>query len=359
MPNDIFRDHEPIDRNDRPDEERWSEVRQRAQEAVRQASKRGRRRAYGLLDNRPLVIGGSVVALAIVCLLLYLLFAGSTSQSTNNSTTAIQLNPPASSGAPAQGSTNSSRTVNAPPAASAPGNELGRVLTAAPAADAPIERWPARLARIGLSLALAALLGAVLAFRPRGENAGPRHPDAIRSQVLIALLTSALMLVAAGDVAVALTIAGAALLIRARPSAFDSREGAATLVSAAIGLACGAARWDVALILAGFAFVVLWVLESSPQEDVIRSVDLSVETRSVRETNEVLRDVFDKNRLSAEFIRVDSSDPTGRTGIVYYSINVRRGISLDSVSEEIFAEDPDNVLSVNWQQRRWPAVAYR
>ena len=361
MPTDMFRDHDHDipDRNNKPDEERWSEVRHRAQEAVRQATKQDRRRAYGLLDNRPLIIGGGIVALTIICLLLYVLLSGNTPQATNNSTIVSQSNSPASTGAPQQGSTNTGRTVNTGPAAPGAGNELSRVLTAAPVADVPSERWPARLARIGLSLALAALLGAVLAFRPRGEHAGPRHPEAIRNQVLIALLTSALMLIAAGDVAVALTITGAAILIRIRPSGFDSREGAATLVAAAIGLACGAARWDVALILTGFAFVVLWVLESSPQDDVVRSVDLSVETRSVRETNEVLRDVFDKNRLSAEFVRVDSSDPTGRTGIVYYSINVRRATSLDSISEEIFAEDPDNVLSVNWQQRRWPAVAYR
>jgi len=167
------------------------------------------------------------------------------------------------------------------------------------------------------------------------------------------------MLVGSADVAVALTIVGAAILIRVRPSAFDSRDGTVLLVSAAVGVACGAGRWDVAIILGGFAFAVLWVLEASQQEEPARSVDLSVETRSVKETNEVLREVFDKNHISAEFVRVDTSDPTGRTGIVHYAISINQATSLDSVSEDIFAEDPDNVLSVNWQQRRWPAVAYR
>jgi hypothetical protein len=355
----MFGSHERIDLSQKDDEERWSEVRHRAQEAVRKASKQGRGRPTGLFDNKPLIIGGGVVAVILICLLLYLLLGGTASQSPNNSIALSPPGAPGSSGAAAQGGTNTGRPINAPPAGSAQGNDVARALAAGQAAETPAERWPARLARIGLSLALAALLGAVLAFRPRRENAAPRHPEAIRSQVLIALLTSALMVVAAGDVAIALTIAGAALLIRVRPSAFEAREGTGTLVSAGVGLACGAARWDVALILGGFAFVVLWVLESSPEEDVPRSVDLSVETRSVRETNEVLRDVFDKNHLSAEFVRVDSSDPTGRTGIVYYSINVRRSTSLDSVSEEILAEDPDNILSVNWQQRRWPAIAYR
>jgi uncharacterized membrane protein YhiD involved in acid resistance len=359
MPTDLFGGHERIDLSQKADEERWSEVRHRAQEAVRKASKQGRGGPSGLLDNKPLLIGGGVVAVTIICLLLYLLLGGTASQSPNNATALSPTNASSQGTAASQSGTNTGRSSNPAPAGSGQGNDVARALSAGQAAETQTERWPARLARIGLSLALAALLGAVLAFRPRRENAGPRHPEAIRSQVLIALLTSALMVVAAGDVAIALTIAGAALLIRVRPSAFEAREGTATLISAGIGLACGAARWDVALILGGFAFVVLWVLESSPQEDVARAVDLSVETRSVRETNEVLRDVFDKNHLSAEFVRVDSSDPTGRTGIVYYSINVRRSTSLDSVSEEIFAEDPDNILSVNWQQRRWPAVAYR
>jgi uncharacterized membrane protein YhiD involved in acid resistance len=167
------------------------------------------------------------------------------------------------------------------------------------------------------------------------------------------------MLIAAGDVVTAVTIVGAGLLIRMRPLAIDVREGTAMLVSVGVGLACGAGRWEVALILGGAAFAVLWALGSSQREELLRVVDLSVETRSVKESNEVLREVFEKNHIAAEFLRIDSSDPTGRTGIVHYSINVKQATSLDAISEEIFSEDPDNVLSVNWQQRRWPAVAYR
>jgi uncharacterized membrane protein YhiD involved in acid resistance len=168
------------------------------------------------------------------------------------------------------------------------------------------------------------------------------------------------MLVAAGDLVIALTIIGAAILIRVRPSTLDSREGAVMLVSAGAGLACGAGRWEVAILLGVFAFAVLWILESVQQEvEPTRSVDLSIETRNVKETNEVLREVFDKNGISAEFVRVDTSDPTGRTGIVHYSISVKQGTTLDRISEEVFSQDPDNVLSVNWQQRRWPSVAYR
>jgi hypothetical protein len=216
------------------------------------------------------------------------------------------------------------------------------------------------LARIGLSLALAALIGAVLAFRPRREKSASRSQEAARNQVLIALLAAGLMLVAAGDIVVALTIVGAALLVRVQPSTLDSRERAVMLISAGAGLACGAGRWEVAILLGLFSFTVLWILESARQEDEsTRSVDLSIETRNVKESNEVLREVFDKNHIGAEFVRIDTSDPTGRTGIVHYSISLKQGATLDRVSEEIFAQDPDNVLSVNWQQRRWPSVAYR
>jgi len=356
MPTGMFDDHEPEDQGKPNDEERWEQVRERAQEAVRRASKQGQRSSYWLLKNRNLLIAGGVVAVVVLSLVLYLVLGAQSPQSAGR-TTPQAHDGSASQGAPS-GAVVSGRSATGT-AASGSNTDAGRTLANTQNSDAQQERWPARLARIGLSLALAALLGAVLAFRPRKDTAGRRSPEAARAQILVALLASGLMLVAAGDVAIALTIIGAAVLIRMRPSALESRESIATLVSAGIGLACGAGRWEVALILGGFAFVVMWVLESSQEEEVIRSVDLSVETRSIKETNEVLREVFDKNEVAAEFVRVDTSDPTGRTGIVHYSINVKQGKSLNSISEEIFSEDPDNVLSVNWQQRRWPAVAYR
>src|SRR5262249_40328040 len=186
---------------------------------------------------------------------------------------------------PAQSGTGTGRPI--PAGTPGAGNEIARALGNEQNPDAQSEKWPARLARIGLSLAMAALLGAILAFRPRKNEAVSRPPEAARTQILIALLASALVLVAAGGIVFAPAIVGAAILIRIRPAAFDSREGAGILISAGIGLACGAGRWEVALILCGFAFAVLWVLDSSPHEDLVRSIDLSVETRSVKETNEV------------------------------------------------------------------------
>ena len=364
MPMDVFDGGKSHDEDKQREEQRWEHVRGRAQEAVRRASQQGRRRgSFDQLNKRQVIIAAAVLGVMIVCLVLYLILAGQRGQATSQ-TMAAQ---PGGSGAHAAGATNSqaagpnagqpAATVG-PPAG--PNSELSRAVLAAQNADHQTERWPTRLARIGLSLALAALLGAVLAFRPRRDpEARRRTPEMARTQILITMLAAGLMLVAAGDLVIALTILGAAVFIRVRPSAFDSREGTVVLVSAGVGLACGAGRWDVAIILGGFAFVVLRVLESSRQEGIARSVDLSIETRNVRETNDVLREVFDKNRMAAEFVRVDTSDPTGRTGIVHYSMNVKQDTSLDRVSEEVFSNDPDNVLSVNWQQRRWPAVAYR
>src|SRR5262245_18833006 len=282
MPTDLFGGDESDDQGKGTDEERWEHVRERSQEAVRRASKQGERSSYGLLGNRPLLIAGGVVALAVISLVLYLWLGAQPPQSANK-TPAQPPNGSANPTAP-QGSAIAGRPAATAPASSGSNSELSRTFTNA---DVEPERWPARLARIGLSLALAALLGAVLAFRPRKDNAvGRRSPEAARTQILIALLASSLMLVAAGDAAIALTIVAAALFIRMRPSALESRESTTMLISAAIGLACGAARWEVALILCGFAFVVLWVLESPQQEELVRSVDLSVETRSVKETNE-------------------------------------------------------------------------
>ena len=355
MPTDMFDGHRPNDPGRRGDEERWEQVRERAQEAVRRASKQGAsRRTFRLLDNRALIIAGGTIGLILIVLVLYFLLGPRTSDSASKTilpqATAL-IAPGQAAQAGGQGAT---RQGSPAPSGS---NDLARVLGNPPSPDQQTEKWPARVARIGLSLALAALLGAVLAFRPRKDSAGIRTHDVARTQVLTGLLAAGLMLVAAGDFVVALTIVAAAILIRVRPSAFDSREGIVILVSGGVGLASGAGRWEVAIILAAFAFAVLWVLESSQQEEPVRNVDVSIETRNVKETNEALREVFDKNRIGAEFVRLETSDPTGRTGIVHYSINVKQGASLDHIGEEIFSEDSDNVLTINWQQRRWPAVA--
>jgi hypothetical protein len=345
----------------RGDQERWEQIRDRAQEAVRRASGQERGRGFGLLNNKPLLIGGGVVVLVAICLVLYLVLSAPSPQTANKGTTTQQAASGSAGSAVPPGAGTAARPAVTYPAQSSPNNnDVARSMAGAQTSDVQTEKMPARLARIGLSLALAALLGAVLAFRPRREGSPIRTQEAAQTQVLIGLLAAGLMLVAAGDVIVALTIVGAAIFIRVRTSALDSREGAVILVSAGTGLACGAGRWEVAILLGIFAFAVLWILESVRQdEESSRSVDLSIETRSVKETNEVLREVFDKNHIAGEFVRVDSSDPTGRTGIVHYAINVKPGTTLDRISDEIFSHDPDNVLSVNWQQRRWPSVAYR
>jgi hypothetical protein len=54
--------------------------------------------------------------------------------------------------------------------------------------------------------------------------------------------------------------------------------------------------------------------------------------------------------------REDSEDPIGK--IVYY-VNVGQSVSTDQLSEEIFSSDPDNIDSIQWDQKKSTSYIYR
>jgi len=56
---------------------------------------------------------------------------------------------------------------------------------------------------------------------------------------------------------------------------------------------------------------------------------------------------------------VDREDPDNPTGKIVYYVNVNGHLSTDQLSEEIFASDPDNVDSINWDQKKTSSYIYR
>ena len=51
------------------------------------------------------------------------------------------------------------------------------------------------------------------------------------------------------------------LLIPFRTAALDPKEAIVLLICGAVGIATGAGRWTIAIILGLFAFLMLWALE--------------------------------------------------------------------------------------------------
>ncbi|HEX7940531.1 MAG TPA: hypothetical protein VF488_01935, partial [Gemmatimonadaceae bacterium] len=73
-------------------------------------------------------------------------------------------------------------------------------------------------------LPLAAVLGAVLALRPRKHTAGPRSVLVIQTQIMLAVVGAVIMLVVGNSLSRAFGIVGAAGLVRYRSTIDDPKE---------------------------------------------------------------------------------------------------------------------------------------
>src|SRR6185503_945199 len=100
-----------------------------------------------------------------------------------------------------------------------------------------------------ISLPLAALLGAVLAFRPVRRGTPPRDPAVIQTQVVLAVVGAVVMLIVGASLARAFGIVGAASLVRYRAKIGDPKDAAVMLAALSVGLASGAGIYAVAALV--------------------------------------------------------------------------------------------------------------
>lgn len=224
----------------------------------------------------------------------------------------------------------------------------------------PGDTWLEVMAHIGLRLFLAAVLGAALAFRPRRRAlALKRNPYVIQTQILLAVVASALMIVVGDNAARAFGIFAAVSLVRFRTNIRDPKEITVLLISLALGLATGVGRWDLALVLTAFAFVLLWALELREPEQVFRSMDLAISTKNVAATHEALREIFSRSGFESELRVLTRQKPEEEPGNIAYSVDLRPTVTTDEVSEEILALDPENVEGITWEQKKSYSYLYQ
>jgi uncharacterized membrane protein YhiD involved in acid resistance len=222
------------------------------------------------------------------------------------------------------------------------------------------ESWPWRIARSAFSFLLAALLAAGLAFRPRrGFPVLQRNPYVAETQILIAVVGAAMMIVVADSVARAFGIFAAASLVRFRTNIRDPKEITVLLVSLSIGIAAGVGRPEISITLALFVVLTLWVLERYETALVFRAMELKVKTRHVEETDEILKGVFKKHGINAEMRKIDREDDDHRLGTILYYVSVSPAISTDLLSDEIFSTDSNNIDSIEWDQKKSRSYIYR
>jgi uncharacterized membrane protein YhiD involved in acid resistance len=220
--------------------------------------------------------------------------------------------------------------------------------------------WAETMGRISLRLVLAALLGAALAFRPRKRIlALKRNPYVSQTQILLAIVAAALMIIVGDNAARAFGIFAAVSLVRFRTNIRDPKEITVLLISLALGLASGFGRWDLALVLALFSLVVLWLLEWREPQQIFRSMELKVITKNVVSTQKALREVFKTHGFDKELRAVDREATEESPGSIMYSVDVSPTVSTDEISADILAIDGQNVQGIEWDQKKSYSYLYQ
>ncbi|HEU5236024.1 MAG TPA: DUF4956 domain-containing protein [Pyrinomonadaceae bacterium] len=223
-----------------------------------------------------------------------------------------------------------------------------------------VASWESIAARIALRFSLAAFLAALLAFRPRrGVSISRRNPYVAQTQILMAVVAGAMMMVVGDSAARAFGIFAAASLVRFRTNIRDPKEITVLLICLGVGLAAGVGRWDMAVILTLFVLLALAILEYFEVSQIFRAMEVTVKTRKVDQTNQVLQQVFSRHKLDTEMRELDREDEDDPMGKIVYIVTLITGLSTNRLSEEIFAADAENVDTVEWEQKESTTYIYK
>jgi len=167
------------------------------------------------------------------------------------------------------------------------------------------------------------------------------------------------MIIVGDNAARAFGIFAAVSLVRFRTNIRDPKEITVLLISLALGLASGVGRWDLALVLAVFSFLVLWILEWREPEQVFRSMELKITTKNVVSSQRALRDVFRKHSFDKELRAIDREASEESPGTIVYSVDVSPTVSTDELSADILDLDGKNVEGIEWDQKKSYSYLYQ
>ncbi len=214
--------------------------------------------------------------------------------------------------------------------------------------------------RIFIRFLIAAILATFLAFRwRRGVELAKRNPYVAQTQILLAVVAAAMMMVVGDSAARAFGIFAAASLVRFRTNIRDPKETTVLLICLGVGLACGVGRIDMAAILTVFVLVALWIMEHFERGQVFRAMELSVGTRNLDRTLQVLQSVFSKHGFSSEIRTLHRQTPEGEPNKIVYQLTMGGSDSTDELTEEMLADDAENISTIEWDQKKSTTYIYR
>ena len=214
-----------------------------------------------------------------------------------------------------------------------------------PTVDLPgvMDNLQEELLASALRLPLAALLGTVLALRPRRRGTPERQPAVVQTQIVLAIVGALIMLIVGASLARAFGIVGAANLIRYRSKIDDPKDAVVMLCALAAGLASGVGLYGLAVVGTLFIVFCLWIIESfEPQTRVFElTVKMGDKTQELRpKIEEVLR------RYKARYeLRTAAEDS------VSYLVTAPRALRTDRVSNTMMELVPEGKGAVEWSEK--------
>jgi len=196
-----------------------------------------------------------------------------------------------------------------------------------------------------IRLPLAALLGAMLAVRPKRKGTPPRQPAVIQTQIILAIVGAVVMLVVGSNLARAFGVVGAAGLVRYRAKVEDNKDAGVMLSTLAVGLASGVGQYVMAVFSGVFILVALWVIESFEPEGK-KLFDLKIK---MGEETDSRRQEFDRilNKFHVDFDLLSSSDEE-----ICYEVWVPLEMQKERLSNAILRLDPEGHGAVEWNEKK-------
>ena len=216
--------------------------------------------------------------------------------------------------------------------------------------DGPVDTtWDAQFESLGhalVRLPTAALLSAILAFRPRRRGTPARQAPVIQTQIVLALVGAMVMLVVGASLARAFGIVGAASLIRYRSKIGDPKDAVVMLSTLSIGLASGVGLYLFAIFATIFVLGVLLVVESIDPEPYLL-FDLAITAKDSASLKELIEGVLRRRRIPFE-LRSTSAEG------ICYEVKLPLATHTDKVSEALMSLKTTQSVNVKWEQKKDP-----
>jgi uncharacterized membrane protein YhiD involved in acid resistance len=195
-----------------------------------------------------------------------------------------------------------------------------------------------------VSLPVAGLLGAALAFRPQRRGTPPRQPAVIQTQIILSLVGALVMLVVGASLARAFGIVGAASLVRYRAKVDDPKDAGIMLSCLGLGLAAGVGIYWVATFSMVFILGVVWILESL-EPKTRKEFVLKIKAPETAELRAAIEGLLKVHKVQHELRASSGEDVT-------YAVKVPLSKKTDVLTNAILDLGPKDQMAVEWSDKK-------